>query len=116
MLRAASLPPFVIGAATFLVAIGVFSGETQRWVTFAFAAAIVATSIAAQVVNELIGDALHRYARHQRLVLAHTNRPCCGRSPDRGRAVAEEEPVFLRRSADVPVEGRPNGGPGRRVR
>jgi hypothetical protein len=28
-----------------------FSGDTQRWVTFASAAAIVATSIAAQVVN-----------------------------------------------------------------
>jgi hypothetical protein len=50
-LRAVALLTCVIGAATFLVTIGVFSGETQRWLTFAFAAAIVATSIAAQVVN-----------------------------------------------------------------
>jgi hypothetical protein len=51
ILRAAALLTCAIGAATFLVTIGVFSGETQRWLTFAFAAAIVATSIAAQVVN-----------------------------------------------------------------
>jgi hypothetical protein len=35
--------PPSIGAWTFLVTVGVFSGETQRWVTFA--------SAAAQVVN-----------------------------------------------------------------
>jgi hypothetical protein len=51
ILRGAALLTCLIGAWTFLVTIGVFSGDTQRWVTFAFAAAIVATSIAAQVVN-----------------------------------------------------------------
>jgi hypothetical protein len=51
ILRAAALLTCLIGAWTFLVTVGVFSGETQRWVTFAFAAAIVATTIAAQVVN-----------------------------------------------------------------
>jgi hypothetical protein len=35
------------------------------------------------VVNELIRDALHRYARHLRLVLVQTDRRRCGRSPDR---------------------------------
>ena len=51
VLRGAALLTCLIGAWTFLVTVGVFSGETQRWVTFAFAAAIVATSITAQVVN-----------------------------------------------------------------
>jgi hypothetical protein len=51
ILRAAALLTCLIGASTFLVTLGVFTGETQRWVTFAFAAGIVATSIAAQVVN-----------------------------------------------------------------
>jgi hypothetical protein len=51
ILRGAALLTCLIGAWTFLVTIGIFSGDTQRWLTFAFAAAIVATSIAAQVVN-----------------------------------------------------------------
>jgi hypothetical protein len=50
-LRAAALLTCLIGAWTFLVTVAVFSGETQRWVTFASAAASVASSIAAQVVN-----------------------------------------------------------------
>jgi hypothetical protein len=51
ILRAAALLTCLIGACMFLVTVGVFGGETQRWATFSFAAAIVATSIAAQVVN-----------------------------------------------------------------
>jgi hypothetical protein len=49
--RGAALLTCLIGAWTFLVTVGVLSGDTQHWVTFASAAAIVAISIAAQVVN-----------------------------------------------------------------
>jgi hypothetical protein len=38
-LRAAALLTCLIGVWTFLVTIGVFSGETQRWVAFASAEA-----------------------------------------------------------------------------
>jgi hypothetical protein len=51
ILRGAALLTCLSGAWTFLVTVGVFSGDTQRWVTFASGVAIVATSIAAQVVN-----------------------------------------------------------------
>jgi hypothetical protein len=49
--RGAALLTCLIGAWTFLVTVGVLSGDTQHWVTFASAAAIVAISIAARVVN-----------------------------------------------------------------
>jgi hypothetical protein len=51
VLRGAGLLTCLIGAWTYLVTVGVLSGDTQHWVTFASAAAIVAISIAAQVVN-----------------------------------------------------------------
>ena len=51
ILRAAALLTCLIGAWTFVVTVGVLSGATQHRVTFASAAAIVAISIAAQVVN-----------------------------------------------------------------
>jgi hypothetical protein len=51
LLRAAALATCLVGAWTFLVALGVFRDATQRWVTFASALAIVAITVAAQVVN-----------------------------------------------------------------
>ena len=51
ILRGAAVLTCLIGARTFLVTLGVFSDDTQRWVMFASAVAIVAISIAAQVVN-----------------------------------------------------------------
>jgi hypothetical protein len=51
ILPGAALLTCLIGAWNFLVTVGVLSGDTQHWVTFASAAAIVAISIAAQVVN-----------------------------------------------------------------
>lgn len=51
VLRAAALATCLIGAWTFLVTLGVFDDQAQRWVTFASALSIVAVTVAAQVVN-----------------------------------------------------------------
>ncbi len=51
-----------------------------------------------------------RQPRDASLVIARTSEPCSRRSVGCWRVVAEERAVFLRRSADVPVEGRANRG------
>ena len=48
--RAGALASYLVGAWAILVTAGVFSGSTQRWLTFASAAAIVGLSVAGQVV------------------------------------------------------------------
>ena len=49
---------FIVVTMLVFVTVGVFTGGTQRWVIFASAAAIVATSIAAQVVNVHVSELL----------------------------------------------------------
>jgi hypothetical protein len=41
-----------LGAWSVLVTVGIFSGSTQRWVTFAAAAAVTALALAGQALEE----------------------------------------------------------------
>jgi steroid 5-alpha reductase family enzyme len=51
--RATALVSYLVAAWSILVTAGVFSGATQRWLTFAAAAAIVGLSVAGQVIDLL---------------------------------------------------------------
>ena len=50
--RGIGVASVVLGAWTILVTLGIFSGATQRWLTFAAAAAVTAIALAGQVVEE----------------------------------------------------------------
>jgi drug/metabolite transporter (DMT)-like permease len=50
VLRTVALAMFLISAFTIVVTAGVFDGDTQRWLTFAAAAAVSGLSVAAQAV------------------------------------------------------------------
>ena len=50
--RGIGLATTVLGAWSVLVTVGIFSGDTQRWITFAAAAAVTALALTGQVLEE----------------------------------------------------------------
>jgi hypothetical protein len=50
--RALGAATTVLGAWSILVTVGIFAGPTQRWLTFAAAAAVTGLALAGQVLEE----------------------------------------------------------------
>ena len=50
--RAIGVATTALGAWSILVTVGIFSGSTQRWLTFAAAAAVVGLALAGQAIEE----------------------------------------------------------------
>jgi len=63
--RAIGLATVVLGSWSILVTVGIFSGSTQRWITFAAAAAVAGLALAGQALEEsgVIGRRMPRLRR-----------------------------------------------------
>ena len=62
--RAIGVATTALGAWSILVTVGIFSGSTQRWLTFAAAAAVAGLALAGQAIEE--SGVLRRRTPHLR--------------------------------------------------